>query len=310
MHTCSSCRLQKQRIRVDNESISIKIINLLTHAPSYRHTIMATPKYSLKAARARVTNNIHITATSCLAVHSARILGVRQIAAKAFVRALYRGARLLMLAQCNWCLSKKLSKIQHAWHERYTLALDTQMRLRQTHLKQWMLFRRERSEYARPRTRMPHRGNIARGRGEHADYLNIPNVVPPHLNFEPDFFLTVQPANRLFCINWQPHSTYLINWYVDNYLSMSNHSIARSLFNLNLNINITRKKVALEIIAKRVVANICKSYKFSKRKVRAKTLLSSTNIALLLSSFVYIFSILSTIVAKSTIVSYTIYWDV
>jgi len=131
----------------------------------------------------------------------------------------------------------------------------------------------------------------------------------PHLNFENRFFLTVQPANRLFCIH-HPHLTYLINWYIDSYLSMLDYSTARLLFNLNSIINTIRRKVALETIAKRVVVNIYKSYKFSKRKSCIKILLLSTNTILLLSFSIYIFSALSTTIAKLAITFYTIYWNI
>ncbi len=88
---------------------------------------------------------------------------------------------------------------------------------------------------------------------------------------------------------------------------MLDYSTVRLLFNLNSIISTIRRKVALETIAKRIVANIYKSYKFSKRKSRAKILLLSTNTILLLSFSIYIFSTLLTIVAELAIASYTIY---
>jgi len=88
---------------------------------------------------------------------------------------------------------------------------------------------------------------------------------------------------------------------------MLDYFTARSLFSLNLVISITRKKVVLETIAKRVVVDACKPYKSLEKKSRAKTLLSSTNVALLLSSSIYTSFALLTIVAKLAITSYTIY---
>ncbi len=88
---------------------------------------------------------------------------------------------------------------------------------------------------------------------------------------------------------------------------MSDHSTARLLFNLNPIISITRRKAALETIAKRIVVDACKSYKSSEKKSRAKMLLLSTNAVLLLSLSIYISSVLSAAVAESAIVSYTIY---
>ncbi len=88
---------------------------------------------------------------------------------------------------------------------------------------------------------------------------------------------------------------------------MLDYSTARLLFNLNSIINTIRRKVALETIAKRVVVNIYKSYKFSKRKSCIKILLLSTNTILLLSFSIYIFSALSTTIAKLAITFYTIY---
>jgi len=88
---------------------------------------------------------------------------------------------------------------------------------------------------------------------------------------------------------------------------MSNHSIARLLFSLNLVISIIKRKATLETIAKKIVVDACKSHKSLERKSRAKTLLSSTNVASLSSSPIYTSLALLTTVAKSTITSYTIY---
>jgi len=88
---------------------------------------------------------------------------------------------------------------------------------------------------------------------------------------------------------------------------MSNYSIAQLLFNLNPIISTIKRKATLETIAKRVVVDAYKSYKSSRKKSRTKTLLSSTNIALLLSSSIYIFLVLLATIAKSTITFYTIY---
>ncbi len=90
-------------------------------------------------------------------------------------------------------------------------------------------------------------------------------------------------------------------------MSILDHSTVRLLFNLNLIINIIRRKAALETIAKKIVVDACKSYKFLEKKSCAKTLLLSTNTALLLFSSIYIFSILLTAVAELAIVFYTIY---
>ncbi len=88
---------------------------------------------------------------------------------------------------------------------------------------------------------------------------------------------------------------------------MSDYSTARLLFNLNPIISTIRRKAALETIAKGVVADVCKSYKSSEKKSRAKILLLSTNAVLLLSSSIYISSVLPAAVAESAITSYTIY---
>ncbi len=88
---------------------------------------------------------------------------------------------------------------------------------------------------------------------------------------------------------------------------MSNHSIARFLFNLNPIISTTRRKAALKAIAKKIVVDACKSYKLSRKKSRAKTLLSSTNTALLLSSSIYISFALLTTIVELAITFYTIY---
>ncbi len=88
---------------------------------------------------------------------------------------------------------------------------------------------------------------------------------------------------------------------------MLDYSTAQLLFNLNSIISITRRKVALKIIAKRVVVNAYKSYKSLRRKSRTKTLLSPTNVALLLSFSIYISLVLLATIAKLTITFYTIY---
>ncbi len=88
---------------------------------------------------------------------------------------------------------------------------------------------------------------------------------------------------------------------------MLDYSTARLLFNLNFIISIIRRKAALETIAKKIVVDTCKSYKSSKRKSRAKILLLSTNVVLLLFSSIYISFALLAAVAESTIISYTIY---
>ncbi len=88
---------------------------------------------------------------------------------------------------------------------------------------------------------------------------------------------------------------------------MLDYSIAQLLFNLNLIINIIKRKAALETIAKRIVVNACKSYKSLEKKSCTKTFLLSTNIVLLLSFSTYISSILLATIAKLAIASYTIY---
>ncbi len=88
------------------------------------------------------------------------------------------------------------------------------------------------------------------------------------------------------------------------------YSTARFLFNLNSIISTIRRKAALETIAKKIVINAYKSYKFLEKKSCAKMLLLSTNVVLLLSSSIYIFSILSTTIVESTITFYTIYWNI
>jgi len=88
---------------------------------------------------------------------------------------------------------------------------------------------------------------------------------------------------------------------------MLDYFIVCFLFNLNLVISIRRRTTNLKTIAKNVVVNICKSYKSLKRKSCAKTLLSSTNARLLLSSSTYTSSILLTIASKLATMSYTMY---
>jgi len=88
---------------------------------------------------------------------------------------------------------------------------------------------------------------------------------------------------------------------------MLDYSIVRLLFNLNPIISIIKRKATLETIAKKIVVDAYKPYKSLERKSRTKTLLSSTNIALLLSFSIYISLALSTTIAKLTIISYIIY---
>jgi hypothetical protein len=88
---------------------------------------------------------------------------------------------------------------------------------------------------------------------------------------------------------------------------MLDYFIAPFLFNPNLVISIRRRTTTLEIIVESVVVNVCKSYKLLERKSCAKTLLSSTNAKLLLSSSTYISSILSTTTLELATTSYTIY---
>jgi len=88
---------------------------------------------------------------------------------------------------------------------------------------------------------------------------------------------------------------------------MSNYFIVRFLFNLNLVMSIRRRTTTLEIIVENVVVDACKSYKSLKRKSRAKTLLSPTNVRSLLSFSTYTsFTLLATTLKLAT-TSYTIH---
>ncbi len=88
---------------------------------------------------------------------------------------------------------------------------------------------------------------------------------------------------------------------------MLDYFIAQLLFNLNSIISTIRRKAILETIAKKIVVNACKSYKFLEKKSCAKMLLLSTNVVLLLSFSIYISSILLITIVELTIISYTIY---
>jgi len=91
---------------------------------------------------------------------------------------------------------------------------------------------------------------------------------------------------------------------------MSDHSTARSLFNLNPIMSTTRRKAALEAIAKGVVADACKPHKPSGRKPRAKASLPPTNAASLPPPPTHTPPASSTAVAESVVAPYTIHWDV
>ncbi len=91
---------------------------------------------------------------------------------------------------------------------------------------------------------------------------------------------------------------------------MSDHSTARSLFNLNPVMSTRRRTAALEAIAEGVVVDACKPHKPPGRKPRAKASLPPTNARSLPPPPTHTPPTSPAAAPEPAAAPYTIHWDV